>query len=202
MSIENSGRAGGAAKNSPALEASTGAQLRAIRISRGLSLTEVAHRADVTKGFLSQLERGLTNVSVPTLLRVCDVLRIGVGELFTHPEEQVVESGSRIDMGGEGVTEYLLTPADTTAFQVFRSVIEPGGGTGGPYRLDTATIFAMGLSGSTRLIVGGETRMLSAGASTSFSGRTLHQFDNPGTTVSEVLWVLSPPLPRVTQGPA
>ncbi|MFJ9929438.1 cupin domain-containing protein [Streptomyces misionensis] len=64
-------------------------------------------------------------------------------------------------------------------------MVEPGGGTSGPYRLDTATIFALGLSGSTRLIVGGETRMLSAGVSTSFSGRTLHQFDNPGTTASE-----------------
>nr|WP_260616855.1 helix-turn-helix domain-containing protein [Streptomyces sp. WAC05458] len=199
--MDDSRRAGGAANGSAASEASTGAQLRKIRLSRGLSLTEVAHRAEVTKGFLSQLERGLTSVSVPTLLRVCDVLQIGVGELFSYPYEQVVEGGSLIDMGGEGVAEYLLTPADTTAFQVFRSVIEPGGGTGGSYRLDT-TIFAMGLSGSTRLIVGGETRMLSAGVSTSFSGQTLHQFDNPGTSVSEVLWVLSPPLLRVARGPA
>ena len=91
------------------------------------------------KVFLSQLERGLTSVSVPTLLRVCEVLRIGVGELFAYPDEQVVDGGSRIDMGGEGVAEYLLTPVGTTAFQVFRSVIEPGGSTGGPYRLDTAT---------------------------------------------------------------
>ncbi|MFJ8653073.1 helix-turn-helix domain-containing protein [Streptomyces rochei] len=201
MSIDDSRRADGAAKGSAASEASTGAQLRKIRLSRGLSLTEVAHQAEVTKGFLSQLERGLTSVSVPTLLRVCDVLQIGVGELFAYPHEQVMEGGSLIDMGGEGVAEYLLTPADTTAFQVFRSVIEPGGGTGGSYRLDT-TIFAMGLSGSTRLIVGGETRMLSAGVSTSFSGQTLHQFDNPGTSVSEVLWVLSPPLLRVARGPA
>ncbi|MYV40871.1 helix-turn-helix domain-containing protein [Streptomyces sp. SID1328] len=199
-SMDDGGKAGKAAKGSTALEAPAGAQLRKIRLSRGLSLTEAALRAGVTKGFLSQLERGLTNVSVPTLLRVCDVLQIGVGELFAYPDEQVVEGGSRIDMGGEGVAEYLLTPADTTAFQVFRSVIEPGGGTGGPYRLDTATIFAMGLSGSTRLVVGGETRMLSPGVSTSFSGRTLHQFDNPGTTVSEVLWVLSPPLLRVPRG--
>ncbi|MGW0814455.1 helix-turn-helix domain-containing protein [Streptomyces viridiviolaceus] len=202
MSIDDGRRAGGAAEGAAALEASAGAQLRKIRLSRGLSLTETAQQAEVTKGFLSQLERGLTSVSVPTLLRVCEVLQIGVGELFAHPDEQVVEGGSRIDMGGAGVAEYLLTPADTTAFQVFRSVIEPGGGTGGPYRLDTTTIFAMGLSGSTRLIVGGETRMLSAGVSTSFSGQALHQFDNPGTTASEVLWVLSPPLPRVARGPA
>ncbi|RSN64708.1 XRE family transcriptional regulator [Streptomyces sp. WAC 04229] len=202
MSIGDGGTAEGAERGATALEASTGAQLRKIRLDRGLSLTAVAHRAEVTKGFLSQLERGLTSVSVPTLLRVCEVLRIGVGELFAYPDEHVMDGGSRIDMGGEGVTEYLLTPADSTAFQVFRSVIEPGGGTGGPYRLDTTTIFAMGLSGSTRLIVGGETRTLSAGASTSFSGQTLHQFDNPGTTVSEVLWVLSPPLLRAARGPA
>ncbi|MFE1954650.1 helix-turn-helix domain-containing protein [Streptomyces sp. NPDC059524] len=202
MAIDDGTPADGTPKGSAALEASAGAQLRRIRLSRGLSLTEVAHRAEVTKGFLSQLERGLTSVSVPTLLRVCDVLRIGVGDLFAHPVDQVVEGGSRIDMGGAGVTEFLLTPADTTAFQVFRSVIEPGGGTGGPYRLDSTTIFAMGVSGSTRLIVGGETRMLSAGVSTSFSGRTLHQFDNPGTTVSEVLWVLSPPLLRTTREPS
>ncbi|MFF9498817.1 helix-turn-helix domain-containing protein [Streptomyces sp. NPDC014656] len=200
MSIGDGRRAGGAARGSAALEASAGARLREIRLGHGWSLTEVAQRAEVTKGFLSQLERGLTSVSVPTLLRVCEVLRIGVGELFAYPDEQAVEGGSRIDMGGEGVAEYLLTPAGTTAFQVFRSVIEPGGGTGGPYRLDTDTIFAMGLSGSTRLIVGGETRMLPAGASTSFSGRTLHQFDNPGTAASEVLWVLSPPLPRTARG--
>lgn len=196
MAIDHGDKAGGATKGSPALEASAGAQLRHIRLGRGLSLTEVAHQAEVTKGFLSQLERGLTSVSVPTLLRICDVLQVGVGELFSYPDEQVVEVGSRIDMGGEGVTEYLLTPADTTAFQVFRSVIEPGGGTGGLYRLKSTTIFAMGLRGSTRLIVGGETRMLSAGVSTSFAGQTLHQFDNPGTTTSELLWVLSPPLLR------
>ncbi|WP_409185953.1 helix-turn-helix domain-containing protein [Amycolatopsis sp. VS8301801F10] len=181
------------------LEASTGARLREIRLGRRMSLSDVATRAELTKGFLSQLERGLTSVSVPTLLRICDVLRIGVGELFSYPEEEVPTGGSRIDMGGEGVAEYVLTPAGSTAFQVFRSVVEPGGGTGGPYRLEGTTIFALGLRGSTRLIVGGETRMLSAGVSTSFSGDTFHQFDNPGTTVSEILWVLSPPLLRAAR---
>ncbi|MFJ3766338.1 helix-turn-helix domain-containing protein [Streptomyces sp. NPDC090082] len=61
-----------------------------------MSLTEVAHRAEVTKGFLSRLERGLTSVSVPTSLRVREVLRIGSGELFAYPDEQVVDGGSRI----------------------------------------------------------------------------------------------------------
>jgi uncharacterized cupin superfamily protein len=85
---------------------------------------------------------------------------------------------------------------------VFRSVIEPGGGTGGPYQLDTTTIFALGLRGTTRVTVAGDNRVLSPGMSTSFSGHDLHQFDNPGASVSEVLWVLSPPLQRVSRRPS
>ncbi|MEU2073386.1 helix-turn-helix transcriptional regulator [Streptomyces sp. NPDC013489] len=161
MSIGDGGTADGAERGAAALETSTGARLRKIRLDRGLSLTEVAHLAEVTKGFLSQLERGLTNVSVPALLRFCEVLRIGVGELFAYPDEQVADGGSRIGMDGEGVAEYLLTPAGTTAFPGLPFRDRAGRGSGGPYRLDSATIFAMGLSGSTRLIVGGETRMLS-----------------------------------------
>ena len=193
---------GGATQGTPDPESSTGARLREIRLGSGLSLTQVARDADVTKGFLSQLERGLTSASVPTLLRICDVLNIGVGELFAYPDDTVIEGGSRIDMGGEGVTEYLLSAADSTAFQVFRSVIEPGGGTGGPYQLSATSIFALGLRGTTRVIVAGETRVLSVGMSTSFSGHDLHQFDNVGTTVSEILWVLAPPLLRVTRDPS
>ncbi len=76
----------------------------------------------------------------------------------------VGEGASRGPVHRPAAVEYLLTPAGTTEFQVFRSVIEPGGGTGGPYRLGPGTVLALGLSGSTRLVVGGDTRMLSAGA--------------------------------------
>jgi transcriptional regulator with XRE-family HTH domain len=188
-----------AAGNRSGLEVTAGARLREIRLISNMSLSEVAKQADVSKGFLSQLERGLSNVSVPTLLRICDVLKVGVGDLFAYPDERPPTGGTRIDMGGDGVTEYLLSPADSTAFQVFRSLIEPGGGTGGPYRLDETVIFALGVRGTTRVVVAGEDRTLSPGMSTTFSGDDLHQFDNPGTTVSEVLWVLSPPLRQVVR---
>ncbi|NBX24281.1 MAG: XRE family transcriptional regulator, partial [Microbacteriaceae bacterium] len=67
-----------------------GPQLRERRLARGLSVTAVAERAGVSKGFLSLAERGKTRVSVPVLLRICDVLGVTIGSLFTYPENPIV----------------------------------------------------------------------------------------------------------------
>ncbi|MFC9461440.1 helix-turn-helix domain-containing protein [Streptomyces sp. NPDC056983] len=59
-----------------------GPRLREMRQDRGLTLAAVAESAGVTKGFLSLAERGKTQVSVPNLLRICEVLDVQPGSLF------------------------------------------------------------------------------------------------------------------------
>ena len=55
-----------------------GAQLRAARLAARKSMAEVADEAGLTKGFVSKLERDLANVSVASLIRLCDALgRLG-----------------------------------------------------------------------------------------------------------------------------
>jgi len=44
-----------------------GAKIKRIRLSNQLTLEELANRSELTKGFLSQLERDLTSPSVATL---------------------------------------------------------------------------------------------------------------------------------------
>ena len=46
-----------------------GAKIKRIRLSNQLTLEELANRSELTKGFLSQLERDLTSPSVATLDR-------------------------------------------------------------------------------------------------------------------------------------
>lgn len=171
-----------------------GPRLREIRLDQGLSLAAVATSAGVTKGFLSQAERGLTRVSVPTLLQICGVLGVGIGSLFDYPETTVV-APTPLDMGGIGVQEYLLTPSSEKLVQVMRTHLQPGGGSGGVFALDTETIFVTVLRGSFELIIEGERRLLATGESTTFGGRSEHEWRNPGGDAAEVLWVLAPPLP-------
>jgi transcriptional regulator with XRE-family HTH domain len=173
-----------------------GPALRSVRQSRGLSLTAVADEAGITKGFLSLAERGHTRVSVPVLLRICEVLGVSIGSLFTYPSERVLHGGTPLYMGGVDLQEFLLTPADEPHIQVMRSHLQPGGGSDGAYTLDTESIFVIVTLGQLELEVGGEVMLLDLGDATTFSARTPHNWRNPLTTDSEVLWVISPPIPH------
>ena len=177
-----------------------GPALRAARESRGLTVTAVARTAGVTKGFLSLAERGKTRVSVPVLLRICDSLGITISSLFTYPDEPVVHGGIPLYMGGVDLQEYLMTPLEEKWVQVMRTTMQPGGGSGGHYTLDAESIFVVVLQGELRIDIGGDERALGVGDSTTFSARTPHNWWNPLNTDSQVLWVISPPLPLNSQG--
>ncbi len=56
--------------------AQLGERLRALRQERGLSIAQVAQSTGLTKGFLSQLERNLTSVSLAALARICSALGV------------------------------------------------------------------------------------------------------------------------------
>ena len=84
-----------------------GAKLRAARKLRSLTLDQVALSAGLTKGFVSRLERDDVSPSVASLVAVCDVLGLRVGELFDPPVTSVSRAGEGrlINFGGEGAVE-------------------------------------------------------------------------------------------------
>jgi transcriptional regulator with XRE-family HTH domain len=172
-----------------------GPQLRKIRQAQGLSVTGVAESAGVTKGFLSLAERGKTRVSVPVLLRICEVLGISIGSLFNYPQEPVVHGGVPLYMGGVDLQEYLLTPVNEKNVQVMRTTMQAGGGSDGAYTLEAESIFVVVTLGQLYLEIEGEALVLETGDSTTFSARKSHNWHNPLETESQVLWVISPPLP-------
>lgn len=176
-----------------------GAQLRAARLAARKSMSEVAGQAGLTKGFLSKLERDLANVSVASLMRLCEVLEISVGSLFSAPRGEVVRAGQypAINFGGTGIREYLLTPAGEKRVQAILSEIEPGGGSGDePYELPADVEFLLVLEGELRIVVAGEELMLQAGDAFTFASGSAHNFGVPaGAGPAKVLWVISPALP-------
>jgi transcriptional regulator with XRE-family HTH domain len=167
-----------------------GAQLRAARLAARMSMAEVAEQAGLTKGFVSKLERDLANVSVASLIRLCDALGISPGSLFQAPKGEVVrrDARPRINFGGRKMTEYLLTPSGEKRVQTILSDIEPGGGSGAePYRLPAGVEFVFILAGVLQVTVAGEA---------TFTADMEHTFVVPPRAGrARVLWVLSPALP-------
>ncbi|MFT4052137.1 MAG: XRE family transcriptional regulator [Microbacterium sp.] len=89
-----------------------GARIRALRHSRGLTLTQVAAQADLSHSFLSQVERGLERMSMTTLFRVAQALGTTQQALLTdEPDPRPAgryhvfrdEEGTPLDAGGDPV---------------------------------------------------------------------------------------------------
>jgi transcriptional regulator with XRE-family HTH domain len=177
-------------------DALIGARLRAARQAAGLTLAAVAEQAGLTKGFLSRLERDEASPSVASLVTVCGILGIGVGQLFEAPTTSLVRAGEAppINFGGRGLKEYLLTAGAQPHLQVIRSIVEPGGGGGEEmYSLACEAEFVYVLSGELRLLLTGESVHLRAGDAFTMPGATPHTWVNPSATRScEVLWALTP----------
>ena len=77
------------------------------RALRGLSLDELAQRASVSSGLLSQLERGIGNPSLSTVLAIADAFDLPVGTFFEGPP-----SGDRLVVRRENRLRLALSEND------------------------------------------------------------------------------------------
>ena len=59
-----------------------GKRVKQLRVKNGLTLEDLASRTELTKGFLSQLERDLTSPSISTLEDIVEVLGISLADFF------------------------------------------------------------------------------------------------------------------------
>jgi transcriptional regulator with XRE-family HTH domain len=177
-----------------------GPRLRAAREAQRLTLAELAETAELTKGFVSKVEREVATPSVASLLRLCRALGLSVGELFgqtTDHELIRADAYPPISFGGQDLTESLLTPRRERRLQVIHSHIRPGGGSGEEtYELPTDVEFVFVVSGRLALTIDDRVQSLGRGDALTFAPRARHSFTNPSTDEPcEVLWVLTPALP-------
>ena len=181
-----------------------GAQLKAARLAARMSMADVAEKAGLTKGFVSKLERDLVNVSVASLIRLCDALGVSVGSLFQASRGEVVRRDAYppINFGGQRISEYLLTPSSEKRIQAILSDIQPGGGSGDePYSLPADVEFVFVLGGELEMTIAGEPVTLGPGDACTFPASTERTFRAAsGQGLTQVLWVFAPALPD-TAGP-
>lgn len=110
-----------------------GARLRAVREQQHMTLEQMSQVTDLSKGFISRVERDLTSPSVSSLLTMCQVLGISAGHLLEPSGAVTVEwkNAPEVVVDEEGVDVRMMTPPGNKSHQVVRSIISPGakGGT-------------------------------------------------------------------------
>ncbi|MFE4198050.1 helix-turn-helix domain-containing protein [Paenarthrobacter sp. NPDC056912] len=176
-----------------------GSRIRAARQAQRLTIEQVADATGLTKGFLSRVERDLTSPSVASLVTLCQVLSVSVGDLFAAPETHLTrrDDGPRISLGGQGIVERLLTARSERRLQILQATIEPRGrGENELYAVDCDVDVLHVVKGRIKLILTNEQYDLEEGDTLSFPGREPHTWINPTDETVEVLWVLVPAASR------
>lgn len=173
-----------------------GPRIRAARQARHLTIEQVADATGLTKGFLSRVERDLTSPSVASLLTLCQVLSISIGDLFNAPDTQLIRwsEAPRISLGGHGINERLVSARTERRVQVVRSVITPGGaGEADLYSVDCDVEVLHVVTGRLVLIFGNASMELGEGDTVTFPGREPHSWSNPTDEEAVVIWTLVSP---------
>ena len=182
----------------PTLDADLGARLRAKRTERARSLTETAAQAGLSKGFLSQLERGRTRASIATLRRLAAVLEVPLPALLTEPDGAADRAAIRPKVSRHRAqgADRLLTPAGLAGFQVLESTVSPGSGSAGAVvdPVPTAHLLLI-CAGTFTVRIDGSPYRLQSGDSLAFASPPAYTWRNEGTEPTRLIWVLAPPLP-------
>ncbi len=175
--------------------AAIGSRLRAARHAQQFTIDQLAVATGLTKGFISRIERDMTSPSVATLVALCEVLNVSIGDLFAVSAGELVTAATapRINLGGIDVNERLLTPRGESRVQVVRSTVSPGG-TGGDkfYTVNSPVDAVHVLAGSLTVVFSDRNFTLAPGDTLTFDGREPHTWHGDAVTESELIWVLAP----------
>lgn len=158
-----------------------GLRLRAIRQAHGYSQRELAKRAGVTNGFISQLEAAKINTSLSALKRVLDGIPIGLSEFFAYePErqEQVFFGADELTEIGKGTISYRQVGNSLFGhdLQMLYEVYEPGADTGRVMLSHEGEEAGIVIEGRLEVTVGEERKILGPGDAYLFKSTTPHRF--------------------------
>ncbi len=174
-----------------------GTLLRKHRKNKKLTLKNVAEKASISEGFLSQVENDVNSPSVETLIRICNALDVEAGELLTQvskKEKSILIKRSEwddIDFSHTGfVTRRFFPPEDRTIIDSSILVIEPGKSIPARKNIKNGQEVLCVLKGEVELTLSDETYPLVEGDSVHFWSNPEHQkITNNSSNKSFVLWV-------------
>ena len=172
-----------------------GAKLKELRILKGLTQEELADRAELSKGFISQLERDLTSPSIATLMDILQCLGTSIGEFFNAtPEEQIVfgktDYFEKHDLELKNEIKWIIPNAQKNMMEPILLTLEPGGETY-PDNPHEGEEFGYVLQGNISIHIGSKTYKAKKGESFYFVSDKKHYLSSKAGAV--LIWVSSPP---------
>ena len=173
-----------------------GAKIKDLRTKNNLTLEELASRCELTKGFLSQLERDLTSPSISTLEDILEALGTTLADFFNEKkEEQLVftKDDYFVDEREGYTVQWIVPNAQKNKMEPIIVEIESQQSSQIMYPHEGEE-FGYVLEGRVTLCYGEHEQVVRKGQNFYIMGDKEHYLRNDGSYTAKVLWVSTPPL--------
>ena len=172
-----------------------GEKIKMQRIQLGLTQEELANRCELSKGFISQVERDLTSPSIATLIDILECLGTNLTDFFSEePDEKIVYTGDDYFVKEQETSSvtWLVPSAQKNSMEPI--IVNLKGNskteTDDPHEGEE---FGYVLSGKIFVVSGKSKKKCKKGDSFYFNSNHPHYIENAGNTEATVLWVSTPP---------
>jgi transcriptional regulator with XRE-family HTH domain len=174
-----------------------GKRMKELRIQYGLTQQELADRSELTKGFISQLERNQNTPSIGTLLDIIQCLGTTPAEFFTDEEpEQIVFKNedffTKVNEDKHNIIEWVVPNAQKDSMEPVRLTLKAGGSSD-IMQPHSGEEFGYLIKGTVKIYYGGKSHVLHAGESFYLKAGKKHYIENPGSRDAVLIWVSTPP---------
>ncbi len=175
-----------------------GRKIRELRLENALTQEELADRSELTKGFISQLERGIASPSIATLQDILEALGTNLAEFFADDEEDIVvftesEFFEKIDEQNGVKIKWIVPNAQKYEMEPILIELRPGGIA---YEDDAhaGEEFGYVLEGEVILKIGKRRFRIAKGQTFYYASNKNHILENATQKKAVVLWVSTPPM--------
>lgn len=173
-----------------------GKKLKNLRIRNDLTLEELASRSELTKGFLSQVERNLTSPSISTLEDLLEALGTNLAEFFQSEEEEKIVFSTQdffVDEKEPYTIEWVIPNAQKNEMEPILLTLLPREKSM-EMRCHNGEEFGYVLKGNVTLVIGNKKYRLKAKETFYLDGKISHYLYNHGVSEAKILWVTTPPM--------
>ncbi len=174
-----------------------GRKIKRLRVGLDLTQEELADRTELSKSFISQVERDLTSPSIATLVDILQALGTDLKEFFDdETDRQVVfhdaDYFEKIDEELGNKKEWIIPNAQRNQMEPIRVTFEAGGATHieDPHEGEE---FGYVLKGAVTIHIGQQSFRAKRGESFYYRPSARHYIEAFGKTGAEIIWVSTPP---------
>lgn len=173
-----------------------GERLKRLRMINSLTQEELASRADLTKGYISQLENDATSPSIATLKDILDVVGVSMQEFFSETTEEDIVFGkdARVQAtDADKIRVELLVPgAQNRGMDPVLVTLDPGA------EMEEQTFhegeeFGFVLLGKVEIRLDDRLYTVKKDECFYFTSDKRHMVKNLGKGQAKILWVVTPP---------